>query len=66
MVSVIWSQGYVAFAADMHVKGIVGTRAVPRITGGVVGGEDTLHAPAIAGPWDDANDGGGAVHGGPA
>ncbi len=58
-VSVTWSQGYAAFAGDMHVKGIVGTRAVPRITGGVVGGTDSLHAPAIAGPWDDANDTGG-------
>jgi hypothetical protein len=58
-VTVTWTQGYVAFAGDMHVKGLVGTRAVPRLTGGVVGGADTLHAPAIAGPWDDANDAAG-------
>jgi hypothetical protein len=58
-VTVIWTQGYVAFAADLHVKGIVGTRMVPRITGGVLESEDSLHPPAIPGPWDDANDTGG-------
>jgi hypothetical protein len=58
-VSVIWTQGYAAFAGDMHVKGLVATRAVPRITGGVVAGADTVQGPAIPGPWDDANDVGG-------
>ena len=54
--TVYWTRGYEAFAGEMHVRGLVGSRVVARITDSAVQGASTP-APGIAGPWEDAYDG---------
>lgn len=53
---VYWTRGYEAFAGEMHVQGLVGSRVMPRLTDSLVKGTEAP-PPGIPGPWDEAGDG---------